>query len=107
MKSSKKLCGKNDFKMICISDHLGCFVHSRPRSLFFMQQVISLIIVKVKNTVIMTITKWPFLMVSMFSVEIKKGGSSLSNSSVIVAHDCINGSAYSRELVTLSWSLLS
>jgi len=36
---------------------------------------------------------------SCSSVEIKKGGSRLSNSSVIVAHDCINGSAYSRELV--------
>ena len=39
--------------------------------------------------------------VSSFSIEIKKG-TQLSNKSEILAHDCINGSAYSRELVSLS-----
>ena len=41
--------------MLSVSDYLGCFVYSQPRSLFFMQQVISL------NTIIMVIddpTKW-------------------------------------------------
>ena len=100
--------------MLCVSDYLGCFVHSQPRSLFLMQQVISLntIIMVIDDPTIITMFTFSFVIIFtsftiLFSVEIKRGGSRLSNSSVIVAHDCINGSAYSRELVALSCPCLS
>ena len=108
------LCVQVILELLCVSDYLGCFVHSQPRSLFLMQQVISLntIIMVIDDPTIITMFTFSFVIIFtsftiLFSVEIKRGGSRLSNSSVIVAHDCINGSAYSRELVALSCPCLS
>ena len=68
---------------------------------FFLHAAGDLILIIIMKVV--TIVECSFLIgiFFIFSVEIKKGGLG-SNSSVILAHDCINGSAYSRELVTVS-----